>query len=86
MRREKPIDELEQSLRRIHFHTPHDERKQIRDTRRQQENKRQRREDQVERNSAGEEQDVVFTAVVPDALDVVAERPAKVEKKGTLGR
>jgi len=86
MRREKPIDELEQSLRRIHFHASDDERKQIRDARGQQENERQRREDQVERDSAGEKQNVVFPAVVPDALDVVAERPAKVEKKGTLGR
>ena len=58
-----------------------DEGQQIRDAGGEQENERQRGEDDVERDSAGEEQHVVFAAVVPDALDVVAERPAKVDEE-----
>ena len=85
VRRQQPIDELEDSLRRIHFNTADDERKQIRDAGGKQENERQRREDQVEGDPAGEEQHIVFATVVPDAFDVVTEGPAKVDKERTLG-
>jgi len=85
VRRKQTINELEDGLRRIHFDGPNYQWKQIRDAGREEKHEWQRRENQIERNPAGEEEDVVFAAVVPHALDVVAKRPAKVDKKGTLG-
>ncbi len=43
----------------------------------EQQNERQRREHQVERDAAGEEEHVVFPAVVPHSLGVIAKRPAE---------
>ena len=48
---------------------------QRREARDEQQHERHGREQDVERDPAGEEEDVVFSGIVPDTLRVVAERP-----------
>jgi hypothetical protein len=47
----------------------------------EEQNEGQRGEQDVERDPAGEEEHVVLAGIVPDALDVVAQRPAKADER-----
>jgi hypothetical protein len=49
---------------------------EISESRCEEEDERDGREENVERNSPRKKEDVVFTAVVPDALCIIAQRPA----------
>src|SRR3954463_12300952 len=57
---------------------------QIDETRRQQQEKRNSGEKDVERNPTGQKENVVFAAVVPDTLRVVAKQPAEPGRKPAL--
>src|SRR5579862_6205839 len=82
MRGEKPVDGIEHCGRRIEVRIERPE--EVRGGPNAQQDERNGREDDVERDASGEEQDVVLAAVVPDALDVVAEDPSETDVERPL--
>lgn len=74
MRRKQPVDEIGDF--RLGVHRPaKEDRQEVREARRQEQDERKGGQEKIERDSAREEQRIVLTAVVPDPFGVVAQRP-----------